>query len=91
VSRRQDVITSLLDTQQPHFFELMMLVDWVEQQRAIAQFGYPKDNAFPSEALSERLARREYIRALITTGEEGEEPPDALLDLLRELLNSSAP
>lgn len=86
MSRKQDVLALLLDAQKPHFFELMLLVDWVEQQRVIAEFGYPKDNAFPSEALDERLAQSDYIHALIATGEEEEDPPRDLLDLLRELL-----
>ncbi len=70
-SESSRIKAALLDEQGRFYGDLMLLVDWVEQQRAIATFGYPKDNAFPLESLESRLSTRAYVEALIEAAEVG--------------------
>jgi hypothetical protein len=52
--------------------EIFFLTQWLDQQRAIARYGYPKDNAIPPP-LCERLDDPDYVEALAALCEEADE------------------
>lgn len=88
---------ALLDSDGPHFEELMLLVDELEMELTIARHGYHKDNAFASRSLDARLADATYRERLVALiddrlAERDIEPDDpvhtAQLLAIRDLLSA---
>lgn len=54
---------------------------WADEQRALAVYGYTKDNAIP-EPLVERLRDRAYVGFLLDAERDEDDPDAVILDAL---------
>lgn len=59
---------------------------WADEQRALAIYGYTKDNAIP-EPLDERLRDRAYIDSLLDAERDEDDPDGVILDALARFAN----
>lgn len=78
-------IASTLSISLDHAEHLLMLTHWVDHERVIERYGYPRDNVLP-EPLSERFADPDYIQRLIAAEQEETPPEGVILEALERFL-----
>lgn len=83
--RREDpvaLIMRALDLDEARAERVLLHTHWVDHQRAIARWGYPKDNDIPAP-LAVRLGDVTYVRGLIEAERDEDDPDEVVLGALQ--------
>ena len=80
-------IASTLSISLDHAEHLLMLTHWVDHERVIERYGYPRDNVLP-EPLSERFADPDYIQRLIAAEQEETPSEGVILEALERFASA---
>jgi hypothetical protein len=79
-----DILADRLDLSDEDAEIVLELCHWVDHQKAIERYGYPKDNVIPPP-MEERLDDSDYVQRLLEAALDDEDVPRHIIDALRRL------